>query len=363
MIDIIQTDGTRSVHVVNPYDTLPNGTIVYTHPYVNDLSAGTFFVNPVHGVDMNKDGAFAGTPDKIHNGIDDILWTGSALSGTWDFNSAVQKKTGTYSVDATATTNNSEALFTRSSTINLGNYLAVTGHIYITDWSTAGSAKEVELRIRNGGVDVGNTILLRDFLNVGLFNTWQKFTIPIDLLGTGPADIDEMVIKTVDNGGGQAPSYYLDDMQWEETAGSLSYSLPVPPGFEFFLEEISFAAAGPLDSTLANGTTQNIPYDKFVGETLTNGVLLQVQSDEGLFNAAIFTNHIEFMTTPAMEFQSGGDATNTWVRYYTRYKSPPSVSGDKNGKFTVIINDDLSNLLYFRVIARGFLRAIPKPNS
>jgi len=361
-------DGTGEngrVAVVNPYANVPNGIVSYTYPWVNEISAGQPFINPVHGVDMNKDGAFGGTPDGIHNGTDSAWWTGSNLSGSnFIFDSTTVKRSGSMSVDGTATTNNNEALFTRASTINAGNYVALTGWIYIIDWSTAGSAKEVQLRIRNGGVDIGNNLNLRDFINTGLFNTWQKYTISIDVLGIGPADLDEVVIKTVDSGGGQAPSYYIDDMQWEETAGSLSYGLRIPKGFLFYLEEISFAAAGPMDSRLADGTHPNIAYDKFVGETMALGVLLQVQSDDGLFNAGIFRNHIEFMSTPDMEFQSGGDGTDTWVVYRTRYSTAPFLSGDKNGVFNVVINDDLTSLHYFRTIARGRLQEIvTKPNG
>jgi len=367
-IEVYQADGEGKngrAAVVRPYKGIPNGPITYTHPFANDISAGQPFINPVYGVDMAQNGQFGGTPDGVHNGTDSALWTGTNLAGTnFVFDSTTQKKSGTKSVDGVGTNNNNEALFTRSSVINGANYIALTGWIYIIDWSTAGTEKEVQIRNRIGGVDIGDALNLSDFINKGLFNTWQKFTVNIDLFNIGPADFDELVVKTVDIGGGSAPSYFLDDIQWENDAtGSLSYGLFVPKGFEFFLEEITFAAAGPLDSRLADGTHANIPYDKFVGETMDIGVLLQVQSNAGIFNAAIFGNHIEFMSTPNMEFQSGGDGTNTWVVYRTRYSTAPSLKGDANGVFQIVINDDLSNLLYFRSIARGKLRALPDPNG
>ena len=364
-IDVHIGDGTGkngNAAVVNPYKDIPNGLVTYTHPYATDSSAGGFYFNPTFGINMNVDAGFTGTPDGVHDGTDSVLWTGTNLSGTkFIFNSVTQAQAGTKSVDGTASQNADEAIFTRASTINTGGYIAFVGYIYITDWSIAGT-KEVELRLRVAGVDLGDTVDLSGFINKGLFNSWQKFIIPITSFGVGATAFDEVVVKTVAQGSGQPPSYFLDTLSFEEASGSVTYSIPVPKGFEFFLEDLVLTAAGPLDSRLASGTNPNIPYDKFVGLTLTTGIILQLASNDGIFNAGVFTSHIDLMATPGMTFQSGGDGTNTWVSYSTRFLTPPSGLGDNNASFNIVVNDDLSTLLYFRATARGNLRAIPKPN-
>ncbi len=42
---------------------------------------GLIFQNDEVGVNMNQNAAFGGTPDKVHNGIDSVLWTGSSIIG------------------------------------------------------------------------------------------------------------------------------------------------------------------------------------------------------------------------------------------------------------------------------------------
>ncbi|HUU35357.1 MAG TPA: hypothetical protein VMW48_14935, partial [Vicinamibacterales bacterium] len=40
-----------------------------------------FFSNDTYGADMNVNVAFGASPVGVHNGIDSVLWTGSAISG------------------------------------------------------------------------------------------------------------------------------------------------------------------------------------------------------------------------------------------------------------------------------------------
>ena len=129
----------------------PQGLVVYTRP-VNTLdSTVKFAINDTYGFNLNQDASFSGTPTGIHNGTDNIYWTASALSGTWNFASTVQAKDGTKSIDAVNTTNNNEALLSAGSDIDLENFTAVTGWIYITDWSDRGTLKEVEIEFRTSG--------------------------------------------------------------------------------------------------------------------------------------------------------------------------------------------------------------------
>ncbi len=43
------------------------------------------FTNPTFGTDMAQNVEFFGVPEIVHDGTDTTAWTGSAISGTWDF--------------------------------------------------------------------------------------------------------------------------------------------------------------------------------------------------------------------------------------------------------------------------------------
>jgi len=72
------------VHV-HPFETstgLHQGFVVLSHPFVETEPSTKFFFNPDFGISMNQNIAFTGSPDRIHNGIDETLYTASAIAGT-----------------------------------------------------------------------------------------------------------------------------------------------------------------------------------------------------------------------------------------------------------------------------------------
>ena len=94
---------------------------VASRPSQEYVANSIFFRNDTYGLDINQDASLGGSTDGIHDGTDTALWTASALSGTWTFNSTFTgtgwPSNGTQSIDATATVNGDQALFTRASAI------------------------------------------------------------------------------------------------------------------------------------------------------------------------------------------------------------------------------------------------------
>ncbi len=64
------------------------GLVTLTHPLVEAEPHTAFFVSPDFGIAMNVNVAFAGTPEQIHDGLDEVLYTATAVVGTkFTFNS------------------------------------------------------------------------------------------------------------------------------------------------------------------------------------------------------------------------------------------------------------------------------------
>jgi hypothetical protein len=359
-IDTIITDGCGAGIAAGVHEKkdVPAGLVVHTEPLRDFIGQTKPMLNETTGaVDANIDASFSGTPDGIHDGTDSVLWTGSALTGTWTFDSTSQAQAGTKSVDATATVNNDEAQFERGSTIVADDYVAITGYIYITSWPGSGT-KEVELRVRLAGVDVGNTVGLSNYINTGTLNTWQKFTIPIGDLGLGTDTVDQVVIRTIDIGGGAAPDYYLDTMQWEET-GSVTFSVEADPGTKYYITELTIVMADAYASTLADASVPNIKYNQLLAlSKLTNGILFRLTTDDIIRFNGLFQQHVDFMTFPGLTFTAGGDGTNTWIQYNAPFSFPAVLGSRKKDKLEMQLSDDLSGLLYFRVLVRGYTETI-----
>lgn len=345
--------GSSKVTTITTRGNLPPGQVVYTEPYrVGDVEL-KFMTNETYGIDINQDGTSSGTPEKIHNGTDSVEWTASALSGVWDFASTTYAKTGTKSVDAIATTSNNEAQFETGTPVDMSGYVALSGWIYVTGWSIGGT-KEVELRARLAGVDVGNLIPLSMYINELDLGRWMKFTIPKADFGLAAQSIDQLVVKTIDVGNGAAPDYYLDDIQWEEAGGPIIFTLEPDAGTKFYIEKAVDFGVSNVSSILADASMQNVSYDKFCGATaLTTGIVSTVTLDGVTSFAGVFSQNSDILQIPGIDLKSGGDGTNTWYQFTTTYSPPLILDGTRGDKLQYIISDDLSVLTQYRFVATG----------
>jgi hypothetical protein len=360
-IDVKIEDGrgsNGSASVIEKND-IPSGLLVYTESFRDIIGQTKALVSPVYGADFNVNAAFGGTPEVIHNGTDTVVWTGSALTGTWDFASTTQAQAGTKSVEAINTVNNDEAQFEAGVAISNAAYVAVTGYIYITSWATIGT-KDIRVRNRLAGVDVGNELDLSAYIDNTLFNSWQKFTIPVEDFAMSAGNIDQLIVKTVDIGGGAAPDYYLDTLQWEETGGATWTVTPDSQSI-YRISDINITIADAYDSTLASSSHQKIPYDTLLGvSALTTGLGFKLTTNGVVRFDGSFKQHIDFMSFPGITCQSGGDGTNTWVTYTIHFDPNFILDYRTDDKFEMTLSEDLSGLLYARVFVRGGKEEITK---
>lgn len=324
-----------------------HGIVAYTMDLHPRARATTTLLNATYGRAMNQTPAFTGTPENVHNGIDNVYWTASALSGTWTFNSTAQAHSGTNSIDATSSNNNREAQIEAGASIDANDYNSFAGWIYITGWSTAGSAKNVELRLRLAGVDVGVPIEISDYIDTSLFNEWQQFIIPTVDFASGT--IDQVVIKTIDIGGGPAPDYYLDDMRFEELGGFIDYTY-MPPNDKIFT--ITNIATNFVDNVAESAARNPL---SFLGiSKLANGILLRFD----VANQIVLSLPVKclyelnkFASVNDVETVSDGTTTHLKVTGFTEIK----LNGKTRDSVTYRIQDDLSSLIDMEVWIFGYI--------
>ena len=76
--------------------------------------------------------------------------------------------------------------------------------------------------------------------------------------------------------GGQAPTYYIDNLQVEETSGSETYTIRPTQGTKGFFTELTFTIIDALDTALVNASMPNLAYDQLLGVAkLTNGIVIR----------------------------------------------------------------------------------------
>ena len=355
--------GRNGSAVVLERNGLPPGFVAYTEPFRSGSGATVrAYTNDTYGVDMNQNGVFSGTPDGIHNGTDSSLWTGSALSGNWTFDSTDQAQAGTKSVDATSSADNREAQFERSSAISTGDYVGLSGWIYLENWS---EGNDVELRFRLSGSDQSIIVSLNQYIDINLIATWQKFSISLEDFEMGTVNIDQLIVKTIKGTGGSVPDYFLDNLQMEESGAPITFRLEPPKGHIYTYTSVSIGIVTTSNSTLADASHPNFTWNEFFGiSELTTGITNAVIRDGVRTLVGTTRNFMDATNQPgARHINTGGDGTTTWWISNITLPHPVSLNADNKDAEEFIINDDLSSLPYFRVFAQGFLEPIVKDEN
>jgi len=335
--------------ISNANNTEENALIVATRPLKTFTNKALFFSNPIYGIDMNQDPGTAGTPVNIHNGIDNIYWTATAISGTWDFNSSAQAHTGIYSIDATKTKDSEVAQISKGSDQDLTGYTSLVGWIYITGWPTTGT-NEVEIYGWDVG-QVGNRVNIGDYVNTSIFNTWLKFVIPLIDMGLAENVIDAIRIETINIGIGLPPDYYLDDIQIQENEIPLKYIIEPEIDTWLYVDGLNTVMADALDATLVNASMYNLSYNTFLGlSELAIGILYQEYHGGKVHLTSTFHHILDFLQLPNTNILNAGcDGINTWFSLGQTFSSPVLLKSENEDKLVLNIRDDMSELLKFRM--------------
>lgn len=325
---------------------------------VRDLKTFTqtqaFFVNPTNGSDMNKDAAFGGTPVKVHDGIDSVLWTASAIAGAWTFNSTDQAHAGSNSIDGTATANNSVAQLAKGSPQDLSSYVAVTAWVYLTGWGVSGT-KELNFQGWNTGTStiVGVAVNLGTYIDTTLFNTWQKAAIPLADMGLANQTIDSFRVVIVESGAGSI-DFYLDDIQIEQTGMALEYTIEPDKDEWYHVEGIQTSMADNITGAISNGTMPGLSYNKILGVTaLANGIIYRLIQDGIVTDSRVIgqlSDLLQFSDTKINN--SISDGTNTHITVWLPFAHPVLLKSENEDRMTITIQDDLSVLLLLRMVAK-----------
>lgn len=362
MIKSIITDlKNNSSANIDSNSDLGNGLIVATRPLQEFDFRTQFFTSDTYGIEMNQNATFGGTPVLVYDenvGSGSGEWNTSAISGTWTFNSVTQHYNGSVSIDGRATaTNDVMSLAPGTGSFNFAGYTAITGWIYITTWGVGIKAINIYGWNTTTNTVVGITVNIANYINTGLFNIWQKFTIPLSDMNLVNQTINTLRIQVI---GTPPPDFFLDYIRIQETGGTIEYTLtPQSENERMYVCAVNFTFVGPYSAitTVAgsteNATFPNLSYNKLLNLTaLTNGIrFVRVQNNITKTNITIQTL-FDFMSIANTNIQSFfSDGTNAFLKLILIYTDPIKLGNINSDYLSIYINDDLSSLLKFRTSA------------
>jgi hypothetical protein len=349
------------VHITNPengckvgtstHEFEPNALIVATRPYREYMFQDTRFFNDTYSANMAQSVGYGGSPEIVYDENDN--WVASALSGTWTFNSTDNPQAGTYCIDGASATDNNEFKLRRSSDLII-SHVAVTGYIYVEEWGSKGTK---ELRIfftDSNGAQVGNTLSISSYVDKQLYDTWQKFQIPIEHFLVGGQTVRELHFRHIDNHPQGDLDYRLDTIQIEESGGAITYTLEPPAGSHAYIREMQGTFIDNWVGSPTNADMVNLSYDQILGRSkLTNGILIkyylqgQLAGVENLKCIGDMIGRAGSEITAAIQ-----DTTNTLISISWKYELGNMFHGHLGDRIEIVIQDDMSNFLSFYVSGR-----------
>jgi len=325
------------------------GQVVYSESRKVYTQRTLLFLSDEGSRDMNIDGSSSGTPDPIHNGIDNVYWTAAASVGTWDFNNNTQANTGTYSIRAWNMNDNDKATISKGSDLDFGNFEALTGYLYISRVTVA--TQQFNVWFEESSLSVGNSVDLLDYVTSSTTGSWQKFTIPKADFGIESESIDDFVIG-VGRSANPRPRFYLDDIQIEETSGTMFTAQPAQ-GKKVEYQRVELYLEDALDISVTNGTAPGLSLTQLLGITPTVGFSFQrfeggVPQISLTFKTLSDLNSLTFRVVDV-----GCDGTNTFLKMESILPEPATLKELDGDKVVITINDDFTGLLNFRALLIG----------
>ena len=314
-IPVVITNGLKSqvASIYNPTKDNREGEAGLT-VYIDERKLKSFepvpIFNSVFGIALNQNGAFGGTPDGIHDGIDSVLWTGSNITGTKaTFNSTTRFFAGAQSVEVDNSSSGDIFQFDKGSNLTVSNYTALTLKVNIDkDWDS-GDSISIYGYDTGGAVQVGNKILLENYLSIVDFDVWQSVTIPLVELGLTAGTVDAFrVEQEVKNG--KAPLYYIDNFQVEETGNQICFRYQPLTNEIFHVTRVAIFVVRDATTSL-----QIQAYDKYFGDAaLGNGTVVNIQSRGETVVTGNQQTIESFLTLPQSQIIVGGDNVNSWMK-------------------------------------------------
>jgi len=350
---------TKEVSEANTHSlgTLASGIVAYTHRLEERIVAFTPALNDEFGIEMAIDSSFGGTPVEVHDGTDSVDWTATTIIGTkFTFDSTDQANTGTKSIKSNKAALNDVFQLDNGSDFPLTSSVAITMFVFVdTGWSALSADSVSVIGFDTGsGTAVGNSVLLEDFFQETEFDVWHKLSINLDLMGLVGETIDAFRIQIVAKSG-SGPLFYIDDFQLENTGGATNFEVSPPAGRILCITSASFTFIDALSITLLSNSAPNLSYNKILGVTkLTNGILFQnITGGQVIFSSAIRCIGDSIRGGNVLE-NIISDDTNTSVTSTTTFLEPIELDSSRGDKIRIVIADDLSGLISFTYIARGF---------
>lgn len=326
---------------------------VINQDYKRYLNKSVYLQSKIYGINMNQDFSAVESTENVHDGNDNTYWTATITTGQpsdFDFSSTDYAHTGTQSISCVEAEGGDEFQLENDTIILAGDYNRFVGWVYVvSDWNGSGDGLEIYLYNTNDNSQASDVVDLSNYINQQNINTWQKFNIPISDLGI-VSEYNAIRCRMLAEG--NPPNFYLDDLALESlTDDPAIFRVEPTRGRWWYVTGLGIIIVSSYDSTMADASMPNIPYNGLLGTSIVNGILYQRQEEGEIIFSFIIKDLIDIMNQHHTRISSYGyDGNYTWVKIDTDFETPFILKPEFGDYFSVNISDDLSNLKVLRMV-------------
>lgn len=337
---------TRQVSCVHGRDGI-GGVVVYTREYEEPLTTTRPFLNADFGNNLAQDGTEAASPApiNIHDGLDNTYWTGSNIVGSSvTFNSTARPRTGAQSIDVNGMSLNDVFQIDKGSSQSLSGYSVLKMWVNIDRRWDAGDEISIFGYDTAAGAQVGDSVLLSNYIDIASFDVWQQAIIPLEDMNLTDESITGFRWQQTQVQA-QPPEFYLDDIKIADQG--ITFIAQPDLGTIFYVDSIRFTFMDNATSPASNDP------NTLIGTTLTNGFLINREDDGELIIARVLASSADFFSFGFNEIVFRDNGTNTIQCLEVNFKRPVKLNAIEGDDIRITVRDDLSGFLLAEGIIRG----------
>ena len=243
--------------------------------------------------------------------------------------------------------------------IDLTPYTAITFWINVDDdWEGGDSFSVYGYLTDAAGAQVGDKVYIEDYFDYSSYDVWHYVDIPLADMGLSTSTIDAFRIENEAREGGKSPEFYIDEWYLQASGTPIDFEVVPDKGTWFHVKAFmtTFVDAYDPDEVI---TMPDLSYEKILGMTPTTGFIYKRYSEGNSdpITQARITSLMDMRSFPYTTTEAISDGTNTMLNISNTYPTGMAytLKSEDLDKLVFTIEDDFSDLLYFRICVQGYV--------
>lgn len=269
-------------------------------------------------------------------------------------NADIDEMTATgQSIEVAGAAVNDTFQFDKGSDLDCTGYVSLTVWVYVDKSWAAGDSVSIYGWDTGTGLQIGTTVYLQNYFEWDAYDVWHKITIPLTDMGalSNSTTLDALRIK-IETVAPVGPTFYLDQIQFEQTGTPIKYSLTPEKGTWLHVHSFTFSFVDDVNTLALNSTMPKFTYNKILGETLIAGVNYQRVQDGEVKFSTTSKSLMDMAQLAGTEWGMYGSADSlTFLTLNHVHTEPFILKPESEDELSFTVAEDLTGLIQFRVSA------------